>query len=101
LLYHKIVSYFTQTLTTLNLEANQIGVQGAQYLSDALHHNKVRQRIPSSLSHPAVSYFAQTLITLNLNYNEVGDQGAKHLSDALWHNKVRQSFFISRSLSSN
>jgi hypothetical protein len=28
-------------LTTLNLQANQIGVRGAQYLADALKYNTV------------------------------------------------------------
>ena len=34
--------YFTQTLTTLDLEANNIGDEGAQHLSSALQVNTVR-----------------------------------------------------------
>jgi hypothetical protein len=48
-LSHSTVSYFTQTLTTLNLWNNGIGVQGAQHLSDALRQNTVRPRVFSSL----------------------------------------------------
>lgn len=32
---------FTQTLTMFNLEVNQIGDQGAHYLSEVLKHNSV------------------------------------------------------------
>ena len=40
--YHLIPVSFTQTLTTLGLNENQIGDQGAQYLGEALRHNTVR-----------------------------------------------------------
>ena len=40
--YHVILSYFIQTLTTLNLGWNKIGAQGAQYLAEALRQNTVR-----------------------------------------------------------
>ena len=40
--HHLIPVSFIQTLTTLNLDGNQIGDQGAQYLSEALRHNRVR-----------------------------------------------------------
>jgi len=45
--HHLIPVSFIQTLTTLNLNDNQIGAQGAQYLGEALQHNTVR----SSLLH--------------------------------------------------
>ena len=32
--YHVILSYFIQTLTTLDLYCNEIGAQGAQYLNE-------------------------------------------------------------------
>jgi hypothetical protein len=48
-LCHPTVSYFTQTLTTLDLYNNNIGVQGAQHLSDGLRQNTVRPRVFSSL----------------------------------------------------
>jgi hypothetical protein len=32
-------------LTTLNLQANQIGIKGAQYLADALKHNRVNDSL--------------------------------------------------------
>jgi len=45
--HHLIPVSFIQTLTTLNLNVNQIGAQGARYLGEALRHNIVR----SSLIH--------------------------------------------------
>jgi len=45
--HHLIPVSFIQTLTTLQLDGNQIGAQGAQYLGEALRHNTVR----SSLLH--------------------------------------------------
>lgn len=36
--------YLTQTLTTLNLDVNQIGDAGAQYLGDCLRINTVRKK---------------------------------------------------------
>lgn len=36
--------FLFKVLTTLNLEANQIGVQGAAYLSGALKFNTVRKK---------------------------------------------------------
>jgi len=40
--HHLIPVSFIQTLTTLDLNVNQIGDQGAQYLAEALRHNTVR-----------------------------------------------------------
>ena len=46
--YHNLIPVsFIQILTTLDLSSNEIGAQGAQYLGEALRHNKVR----SSLLH--------------------------------------------------
>ncbi len=41
LLIQPLIHYFMQTLTTLNLESNQIGDQGIEYLGNALLQNKV------------------------------------------------------------
>jgi Ran GTPase-activating protein (RanGAP) involved in mRNA processing and transport len=35
-------TYFTQTLTTLDLEGNQIGSEGTKYLANALQQNTVK-----------------------------------------------------------
>jgi len=40
--HHLIPVSFIQTLTTLNLNNNKIGAQGAQCLDEALRHNTVR-----------------------------------------------------------
>jgi hypothetical protein len=88
---HSTVSYFIQTLTTLNLRENKIGDAGAQHLSGALLENKVRQILSSSF----IQLFLislQTLTTLSLRENKIGDKGAQHLSDALLENRVRQIF---------
>ncbi|CAF0846280.1 unnamed protein product [Adineta ricciae] len=57
------------TLTTLDLQGNQIRAQGAGDLAQALLSNK-------------------TLTTLNLGMNEIGDQGAGDLANALLSNKT-------------
>ena len=41
--YHIHLSLFIQTLTTLNLNGNEIGDQGAQAIGQALQTNKVTQ----------------------------------------------------------
>jgi hypothetical protein len=43
--------FFTQTLTTLDLESNQIGAVGAQHLADALRNNTVILILSSSISY--------------------------------------------------
>jgi len=43
--HHLIPVSIIQTLTTLDLNKNQIGDQGAQYLGEALRHNTVRSRL--------------------------------------------------------
>ncbi|KAG9060730.1 hypothetical protein KI688_008941 [Linnemannia hyalina] len=57
------------SLTTLNLERNSIGDNGAQALSEALKTNS-------------------TLTTLNLLRNSIGDNGAQALSEALKTNST-------------
>ena len=46
-------SWCSQTLTTLNLERNEIGNKGVEYLADALKINRVRQ----SATHRSEIYF--------------------------------------------
>jgi hypothetical protein len=45
------VSYLIQTLTSLNLQNNQIGAQGAKHMCDGLRQNKVKDLFFSSSSH--------------------------------------------------
>ncbi|CAF1456464.1 unnamed protein product [Adineta steineri] len=61
--------YLDQTLTTLDLQNNQVGDEGAQDLANALQINK-------------------TLTILDLGCNQIGAKGVKHLADALQINKV-------------
>jgi hypothetical protein len=43
---HVFVHQFSQTLTTLDLERNQIDARGAEHLANALQQNKVRSLTP-------------------------------------------------------
>ncbi|CAF1065560.1 unnamed protein product [Adineta steineri] len=64
-----------QAITTLNLDWNKIGADGAQHLADALRTNK-------------------TLTTLNLDWNEIGADGAQYIADILRHNTVTIHLFL-------
>ena len=54
---------FNRVLTTLNLAANDIGVEGAKAIAEALKVTAV-------------------LTTLNLGYNSIGVEGAKAIAEA-------------------
>ncbi len=82
---HLSIHLSPQTLTTLNLEMNEISTQGAEHLANALQQNVVRLLVPLD-SYASIS---QTLTTLDLGGNEIGAQGAKHLANALQQNMVR------------
>jgi hypothetical protein len=69
-----------------SLSANQIGIQGAQYLGEGLQNNKVRQKL---FQHLYLWYFLQTLTRLDLSDNQIGAQGAQDLSEGLRKNKVK------------
>ncbi len=58
-----------KTLTTIHLERNYIGSEGAKYLAWALEINK-------------------TLTTIHLYYTSIGATGQKHLAEALKINKT-------------
>ena len=47
---NRILSSFTQTLTTLNIQENGIGEDGAKHLADVLKLNSVTTGIKSNLS---------------------------------------------------
>ncbi|KAL7466713.1 hypothetical protein ACHAXS_007029, partial [Conticribra weissflogii] len=64
-----------QTLDTLYLTWNSIGVEGAVFLAEALKDN-------------------QTLIYLNLSANSIGHKGAGALAEALKVNKTLQKIFL-------
>jgi Ran GTPase-activating protein (RanGAP) involved in mRNA processing and transport len=86
--------YFTSTLTTLSLDNNSIGDEGAKYLADALRENDV-----ISLRHFLIILithcFIQVLTTLDLRTNDIDTPGAQYLANALIENKVK---FLSRFL---
>ncbi|CAM4793083.1 unnamed protein product [Rotaria magnacalcarata] len=83
------------TLTTLNLERNNIGAEGAQHLAQALHNNTALTILNlqfNNIDDEAVRHLAQelhkhtTLTTLNLGGNDIGAEGAQHLAEALHSN---------------
>jgi hypothetical protein len=78
---------FTQTLTTLNLENNQIGAVGAQNLADALQNNMVTLILSSSISYTHPHFFTQTLTTLKLWRNEIGEKVLDHVEELLKRNE--------------
>ncbi|CAF3941382.1 unnamed protein product [Adineta steineri] len=89
--------YLDQTLTTLNLEHNEIGAKGAQDLANALQINKTLTTLNiynSQIGAEGATHLAnaleinETLTTLNLGWNKIGDQGARNLANALQVNKV-------------
>ena len=41
-----LIHYFAQTFTTLYLDYNKIGAQGAEHLANALQQNKVKSLSP-------------------------------------------------------
>jgi Ran GTPase-activating protein (RanGAP) involved in mRNA processing and transport len=70
---------FIQTLTILYLSANNIGVEGAQYLGEALEKNTVRQNQSLHFYYIHLSLFIQTLTELSLYKNQIGAQGAEYI----------------------
>ncbi|CAF4189268.1 unnamed protein product, partial [Adineta steineri] len=83
------------TLTSLNIDKNSIGQQGAKYLANSLQQNKTLTTLSlchNQLGDNGVQYLTdglrhnKTLITINLDKNLIGDQGAKRLADVLRHN---------------
>lgn len=91
------VYYFRaiQTLTTLNLAANEIGDEGMRHLANALQMNNVRQMFFFHQSHVYQSYLTQRLTTLYLARNQIGNTGARYLADILQTNAVRQFLYWS------
>jgi hypothetical protein len=77
-------SHSTQTLTTLNLEVNEVCAQGAQSLTESLQINNVSQIQPSIY----YLHVAQALTALYLGGNRIGVEGARYLAKVLETNKV-------------
>jgi hypothetical protein len=84
---HLILSltiYIIQTLTTLDVEWNQISNQGAQHLVNALQQNKVTFLSFLLLFILSVThYLTQTFTTLELWGNQIDDDGIRHLMEIL------------------
>ncbi len=91
------VNFFTQTLTSLDLQQNQIGDEGVQYLTDALKNNQVSFFFFLFFSRFDSHFFIQTLNTLILAKNQIEEKGAEYLANVLENNTV--NFCLSSSIS--
>jgi len=78
-----------QTLTTLNLERNQIKDAGAQAIAQGLARNQVIYTFYFLTTISIVLYLLQTLAILNLEGNQIKDAGAQAIGQALESNQVR------------
>ncbi|CAF1009129.1 unnamed protein product [Adineta steineri] len=94
-----------QTLTTLDLESNEIRDIGAQHLTNVLRYNTTLTTL--SLARNAIrdvgaQYLADglqhstTLTTLNLGCNQIGHVGAQYLNNALRHNTTLTTLDLTR-----
>ena len=80
---------------TLHLWQNQIGIEGARYLAEALTMNQVSDNglsMPSIMVELCSSF--QTLTTLNIGGNSIGDAGAIAIGDALKTNQVHHFLLV-------
>jgi len=82
-LHHIHLYPFIQTFRTRRLQSNEIIPAKAQYLTNMLHHNRVR----------LLYHLLQTLTILDLRLNGIRNEGVEHLADALHLNKVKLSFY--------
>jgi len=87
--HHLIPVSFIQTLTTLNLDGNQIGDQGAQYLGEALRHNRVRLslfHIFTIISFLSLSYrhWLHSTLTTTKSELKVRNIWVKHYDTIQW-----------------
>ena len=85
------------TLTTLNLDKNEIGDEGACALSDSLKSNSTLTTLElseNSIGPQGASLLSDylksnsTLTSLDLSYNTIGTSGAYSLSDSLKSNST-------------
>ncbi|CAF1647072.1 unnamed protein product, partial [Adineta ricciae] len=85
------------TLTILDLTGNQIGVQGAQYLANALQMNTTITKVnlcnneieSKELEHISKALRTnKTLLTLDLGKNKIRNCGIQNIADALQKNTV-------------
>jgi len=85
---------FIQTLTALDLEGNNFGSRGAQYLANALPYITVSLTLTLNLYCILFHFLTQTLTTLNLSLNQIWNEGVRFIADALPNNTVTL-FFVS------
>ncbi|MDA9573927.1 hypothetical protein N9R48_03285 [Rickettsiales bacterium] len=85
------------TLTSINLDSNQIGVEGAKAIADALKKNKtvtkldLRANLLGAKGAKAIAEALKknkTVTKLDLSSNQIGDEGAKAIAEALKKNKT-------------
>jgi Ran GTPase-activating protein (RanGAP) involved in mRNA processing and transport len=82
-----------QTLTTLDVGGNKIGIEGTKNLLMSLRNNIVRQHMINALYIYYYYHIIQTLTTLDLRNNQIGDEGTQYLATILQHNTVRDILY--------
>ena len=96
-----------RTLTTLDINGNQIGSEGAKAIAEALEKNttlKILNISDNKIGYKGVQYLAvaleynTTLTTFDISYNNIGDIGVQYLAKALEYNTTLTTFDISRNL---
>ena len=82
------------TLTGFDLRGNQMGVSGAEKITEALTQNLIS--MDSSTMFPVVLYQPQFLKILNLGSNGLGDKGAEYIAEILKNNTVLTELNLSQ-----
>ena len=81
------IDFFTQTLTELHLNSNQIGDEGAQNLCAALRNNAVNRNFSSSTQKAQIEFFTQTLTELHLDCNQIGKKLMNEVKQLIERNR--------------
>lgn len=77
------------------MDACNIEIEGARYISEALQQNRVKLNIFTHYHLNQILDFLQTLINLHIAGNEVKVEGTRHLCEALRHNTVTLNSLLS------
>lgn len=83
-----------KTLTGLDLSGNQLGVWGAEKITEVLIQNPLSMN--SSTMFPSVHYQPQFVKDLNLGGNDIGDKGAEWIATILANNTVLTALNLSQ-----
>ena len=79
----------------LRLDYNQIGLEGAQALAQALERNQVRYMFSFLTSVTSLLYLLQTLTELDLGNNHIGEESEELLRKVLDKRRNLEMQFLS------